>query len=171
KRELAEGGAGVRVMTVHGAKGLEAPIVILADAATTERGRDRRAVYMRSRPPLFIHASSEATHVDETREYKADADEAQQKEYWRKLYVAMTRAEDELYITGYLTKQGKADGSWYEAIEQGLKPLSEAVTDAEGEVSALVYPAERPAAAPIRPDALAMPEVTGVLLLDPLPAN
>src|SRR5690606_17591584 len=76
KRELAEGGAGVRVMTVHGAKGLEAPIVILADAATTEPGRDRRAIYMRSRPPLFIHAASEATHVDETREYKADADAA-----------------------------------------------------------------------------------------------
>ncbi len=171
KRELAEGGAGVRVMTVHGAKGLEAPIVILADAATTERGRDRRAVYMRSRPPLFIHASSEATHVDETREYKADADAAQQAEYWRKLYVAMTRAEDELYVTGYLTKQGKVDGSWYEAIEQGLRPLSETVTDAEGEVSALIYPVERPTAAPVGADVIAMPKVTGALLLDPLPAH
>jgi hypothetical protein len=38
---------------------------------------------------------------------------------------AMTRAEDELYVTGYLTKQGKVEGSWYEAIEQGLAPLSE----------------------------------------------
>ncbi|MDP3315385.1 MAG: UvrD-helicase domain-containing protein, partial [Devosia sp.] len=67
KRELAEGGAGVRVMTVHGAKGLEAPIVIMADAATTERGRDRRAVYM-PRPRLFFHASSKEQHVDATLE-------------------------------------------------------------------------------------------------------
>ncbi len=171
KRELAEGGAGVRVMTVHGAKGLEAPIVIMADAATTERGRDRRSIYMRPVPPIFIHASSEATHVDETREFKADADEEQQKEYWRKLYVAMTRAEDELYVTGYLTKQGKVDGSWYEAIEQGLAPLSERLTDAEGDVSALVYPAERAAAAPIAPEAAATRPVTQALVLEPLPKH
>ena len=36
----------------------------------------------------------------------------------------MTRAEDELYVTGMLTKQGKLDGSWYEAIEQSLRPMS-----------------------------------------------
>jgi len=144
KRELAEGGAGVRVMTVHGAKGLEAPIVILADAATTERGRDRRSVYLQPEPPLFIHASSNATHVDETREFKDVADAAQQREYWRKLYVAMTRAEDELYVTGYLTKQGKVDGSWYEAIAEQLAPLSEVQHGIDGKTSALIYPRERP---------------------------
>ncbi|HEY9010501.1 MAG TPA: double-strand break repair helicase AddA [Devosia sp.] len=169
KRELAEGGAGVRVMTVHGAKGLEAPIVILADAATTERGRDRRAVYLRPNPPLFIHASSEATHVEETREYKAIADAAQQAEYWRKLYVAMTRAEDELYVTGYLTKQGKPDGSWYEAIAQGLAAESERVTDAEGNPTALIYPAEREAAAPAQPDPEESMAVRQALILAPLP--
>ena len=171
KRELAEGGAGVRVMTVHGAKGLEAPIVIMADAATTERGRDRRAIYMRTAPPLFVHASSEATHVDETRAFKADADEEQQAEYWRKLYVAMTRAEDELYVTGYLTKQGKVDGSWYEAIEQGLTPLSETIADAEGKVTALVYPADRPAPAPLAPDAAVVAPVTQALVLSELPKH
>src|SRR5690606_4769197 len=149
KRELAESGGGVRVMTVHGAKGLEAPIVILADAATTERGRDRRCIYMRASPPLFIHASSKDSHVPETMEHKDDAESEQLKEYWRKLYVAMTRAEDELYVTGYLTKQGKVDGSWYEAISEGLAPLSETLKDDEGNDTAIVYPRERPAAAPI----------------------
>ena len=66
KRELADTGTGVRVMTVHGAKGLEAPIVILADAATTEEGRDRRSIYMEPGVPLFFHASSKATHVAQT---------------------------------------------------------------------------------------------------------
>ena len=171
KRELAEAGAGVRVMTVHGAKGLEAPIVILADATITERGRDRRSIYLRSVPPLLIHASSKDMHVPETMEHKETADEEQQAEYWRKLYVAMTRAEDELYVTGYLTKQGKPDGSWYEAIEQGLSSLSETVADADGNVAALVYPRERPAPAPlsaakVRPDGAA-----GDLRLPPLPAH
>ncbi|MDB5538675.1 MAG: hypothetical protein JWQ89_402 [Devosia sp.] len=171
KRELAEGGAGVRVMTVHGAKGLEAPIVILADAASTERGRDRRAIYMRSRPPLFIHASSKDMHVSQTMEHKQAAEEAQQAEYWRKLYVAMTRAEDELYITGYLTKQGKIEGSWYEAIEQGLAPHGETVTDAEGTVSAVIYPRERALPAPLMPGGNAGVRGDQQLRLPPLPAH
>lgn len=171
KRELAEGGAGVRVMTVHGAKGLEAPIVILADAAITERGRDRRSIYLRAVPPLFIHASSSATHAPQTSEFKDDADSDQLKEYWRKLYVAMTRAEDELYVTGYLTKQGKVDGSWYEAIEQGLGPLSESVVDADGNTSALVYPKERPAPAKLKPSEALVGTAAALLDLTPLPPH
>lgn len=171
KRELAEGGAGVRVMTVHGAKGLEAPIVILADAASTERGRDRRSVYLRAVPPLFVHASSAATHAPATTEFKDEADSDQIREYWRKLYVAMTRAEDELYVTGYLTKQGKVDGSWYEAIEQGLAPLSESVTDADGNTTALIYPMERPAPARLKPVG-ALVDIDGATLdLTPLPPH
>jgi len=171
KRELAEGGAGVRVMTVHGAKGLEAPIVILADAASTERGRDRRSIYLRAKPPLFVHASSSATHAPATSAFKDEADGDQLREYWRKLYVAMTRAEDELYVTGYLTKQGKLDGSWYEAIEHGLGPLSEGLTDADGNTSALIYPKERPAPARLKP-VEALIDVGGMALdLTPLPVR
>ena len=150
KRELAEAGTGVRVMTVHGAKGLEAPIVILADAATTEKGRGGRTIYMPGQPPVFFHASSEKLHVAETLEDKREADEAQKNEYWRKLYVAMTRAEDELYVTGYLTKQGKVDCSWYEAIDGALRPSSEIVAGEDGADAAVVFPRERtpmPAAA------------------------
>ena len=147
KRELGEAGSGVRVMTVHGAKGLEAPIVILADAASTEQGRDRRSVFMRAVPPRFVHASSEKLHVEESRQDKQDAEEAQKKEYWRKLYVAMTRAEDELYITGALTKMGRIDGSWYEAVEDALRPGAESVSNSEGIETALIYPRERAAVA------------------------
>src|SRR5690606_6037930 len=74
-----------------------------------------------------------------------DAVEAQ--EYWRRLYVAMTRAEDELYVTGMLTRTGSKDGSWYDAIETALRPEAEAVTDAAGAEIALVYPAVVAAAA------------------------
>lgn len=148
KRELGDASQGVRVMTVHGAKGLEAPIVILADAASTEVGRDRRSIYMSAgTQPMFFHASAERMHVGETLLYRDDAQAAQKAEYWRKLYVAMTRAEDELYVTGTLTKQGKLDGSWYEAIEQGLRPASEVVRDAEGVETALIYPRAQAGAA------------------------
>lgn len=169
KRELAEEGAGVRVMTVHGAKGLEAPIVILADAASTEEGRDRRAIFMATDPPVFIHASSKATHIAETMDHRQAAEDAQKAEYWRKLYVAMTRAEDELYVTGYLTKARDGTGSWYRAIEAGLRDESESITDADGNETALIYPRERLAYLPARstePD----DAVTGLLTLPALPA-
>ncbi len=168
KRELADAGAGVRVMTVHGAKGLEAPIVILADAASTEEGRDRRSIFMRSDPPLFIHASSKAMHVSGTLQHRQDAEDAQKAEYWRKLYVAMTRAEDELYVTGYLTKAREGVGSWYEAVEQGLRDESEVLADAEGNTTAMIYPRERGTDLPARTAAPAS-TTGGAITLPALP--
>jgi len=170
KRELADEGAGVRVMTVHGAKGLEAPIVILADAASTEEGRDRRSIFMDTDPPLFIHASSKTMHVAETMQHRQDAEDAQKAEYWRKLYVAMTRAEDELYVTGYLTKAREGEGSWYKAIEAGLADETETVTDADGNTTAMIYPRERVAYLPARsPDAGTT--TSGEIALPALPAH
>lgn len=151
KRELAEGGGGVRVMTVHGAKGLEAPIVIMADAASKPATKQIGSpVYIVNAAPgpLLIHASSQRQHVAETQKIKDEIDANLFEEYWRKLYVAMTRAEDELYVTGALTLNGKPDGSWYEAIVSALSVESETVVSANDDV-ALVYPAMRPAPIPV----------------------
>jgi len=167
KRELGETGSGVRVMTVHGAKGLESPIVILADAATTEAGRDRRSIFMTD-APLFFHASSKEMHVTETMEHRELAEALQKQEYWRKLYVAMTRAEDELYVTGALTKTGKLEGTWYEAIAEALRPHSRVERDADGNETALVFPSEGSAAGAANGNARAATP-TGPLHLEPLP--
>jgi ATP-dependent helicase/nuclease subunit A len=172
KRELNERGGGVRVMTVHGAKGLEAPIVILADAASKPDGRQTsRPVYLplTDPGPLLLHASSKADHVPETMALR-DAEAArQQAEYWRKLYVAMTRAEDELYVTGMLTKQAKLDGTWYEAIELALRPMSTSLKNSAGEETALLYPAERVnAKAALSADTVLPPRMPAVDL-PPLP--
>ncbi|MCS6759028.1 MAG: PD-(D/E)XK nuclease family protein, partial [Candidatus Devosia euplotis] len=155
KRELPEAGAGVRVMTVHGAKGLEAPIVILADAATKQRKQMiGKPVYLLAETPapLLIYASGAADHIDATLLIKQDIDDNLEREYWRKLYVAMTRAEDELYVTGALTPGSDAgkqlEGSWYEAIETALRPFGESQIDATGAEKALIYPRERTAPAP-----------------------
>ncbi|MBE0578079.1 double-strand break repair helicase AddA [Devosia sp.] len=178
KRNLDETSGGVRVMTVHGAKGLEAPVVILADAASKPQGNQvNRPVYVLDRAPgpLLMHASGSRQHAEGSKAAR-DAIEANLgKEYWRKLYVAMTRAEDELYVTGALTPGSKVDrqleNTWYQAIDRALRDASESQLDAEGRELALVYPRERvppqpvkslgppvrPADPPIRPAAVPPP--------------
>ncbi|GGF35817.1 double-strand break repair helicase AddA [Youhaiella tibetensis] len=170
KRELAESGGGVRVMTVHGAKGLEAPIVILADATSKpDTKQTTKPVYVvhEGAGPLLIHAPSSDQHVRETMALR-DADEANLKaEYWRKLYVAMTRAEDELYVTGALTKNGKIEGSWYEAIEGAL--VAEAARD--DATGTLAFPAEAPPVANVRGWKASQPQFPLPFALPQLPEH
>ncbi|MGB3025182.1 double-strand break repair helicase AddA [Paradevosia shaoguanensis] len=170
KRELAESGGGVRVMTVHGAKGLEAPIVILADAATRpEPSQTAKPVYVvPDLPgPLLVHGSSRSQHVPQTLALRA-ADEANLKaEYWRKLYVAMTRAEDELYVTGTLTKTGSTADTWYEAIHMALAAESETVEPG----GTLIYPAERTAPEPVKRWSVTQPQFPLPLALQALPEH
>lgn len=146
KRELSERGTGVRVMTVHGAKGLEAPIVIVADA--TSRQESTRPLYLVTEAPgpLLFHASSRTDHLPETLDFRQDDSTRQDDEYWRKLYVAMTRAEDELYLTGVITKRGKREGTWYHAVETALEPRSEVVDE-----NTRVFPLDRPEPSPAAP--------------------
>lgn len=151
KRELAESGDGVRVMTVHGAKGLEAPIVILADAATCRIKSG--PVYLRTGThPLLGFVPNKPANTEASASALLTPDEdAQKAEYWRRLYVGMTRAEDELYVTGFLNKNAKVDGTWYEKVEQALKPLSADVTLCSDEnVIALRYPQVVPRPATIK---------------------
>ncbi|MBX9643617.1 MAG: PD-(D/E)XK nuclease family protein, partial [Novosphingobium sp.] len=128
KREAGKAGDEVRVMTVHGSKGLQAPIVILADAADdpdTSRGSalalpdpasDPREPRLIPLPPL--RKDEKAGPIAEA-EQRAAIEERQ--EHWRLLYVAMTRAEEALFVTGSLGPREKApaDDSWYARL-QGL---------------------------------------------------
>ncbi|MCF6301763.1 MAG: double-strand break repair helicase AddA [Devosiaceae bacterium] len=126
KRELSEGGGGVRVMTVHGAKGLEAPIVILADANKKPRAIDS-VIIEGGDKPLFVLATKKEHTTQSRQAIHSPAQAREDAEYWRKLYVAMTRAEDELYITGVAPLSAtdlKADApqpSWYGAIHGALE--------------------------------------------------
>lgn len=153
KRELSEAGGGIRVMTIHGAKGLEAPIVILADAATVPQGSQvRRELYFASTPrgPFLFHAGSKVQHTPITMTlYDAEL-AAQRAEYWRRLYVAMTRAEDELHIAGVLGAKTKREDTWYGAIETALADQTRTASLASG-LTAEVFPAERPSATPATP--------------------
>ncbi|MET0544787.1 MAG: double-strand break repair helicase AddA [Caulobacterales bacterium] len=118
KREFDSGGDEARVMTVHGAKGLEAPVVILPDTISTGGARD---------VPLYIDAESgflwaapeiKARAVDNAKDRRAERARA---EDLRLLYVAATRAKDQLIVCGALPKARKTDGSWHAQFEEALR--------------------------------------------------
>ncbi|MEY2884592.1 MAG: hypothetical protein RL490_2316 [Pseudomonadota bacterium] len=126
----------VRLMTVHGAKGLQAPVVILADA-TKRRLPERDAPVLMSfdngpQLPIFLASRKGldgplADVID-----AADADAA--REHCRLLYVALTRAEDMLFIGGALPGKATAphEESWYASVQAALLGLGAAAVEAEG---------------------------------------
>ncbi|MDR2858408.1 MAG: double-strand break repair helicase AddA [Novosphingobium sp.] len=119
KREAGSSGGLVRVMTVHGSKGLQAPIVILADAAgnpASPRGLrlDLPDPHARERK-IPLPGLRKEERVGRIAAEHAEAGEAEEQEHWRLLYVAMTRAEEALFIGGALAAREKepAANSWY----------------------------------------------------------
>ncbi|MDQ0316749.1 double-strand break repair helicase AddA [Amorphus orientalis] len=143
KRESDTAPEAVRVMTVHGAKGLEAPIVFLADgcAAPVHGSHARKIVPL---PPISHPNAARplvwAPNPDHKPSRVADVIEAEQAsqkdEYARLLYVAMTRAEDQLIVCGWSPKRGPHEECWYRLIETGLAPDLVDVTDDEANVVA-----------------------------------
>ena len=119
KREAGASDGLVRVMTVHGSKGLQAPIVILADATGDPAAQKTVEITLpdgdRAVPIPLLSKELSIARVDAEVE-KAKALEMQ--EHWRLLYVAMTRAEEALFIGGTLGKKKDEppEASWYAAL-------------------------------------------------------
>ncbi|MCP9223461.1 double-strand break repair helicase AddA [Erythrobacter sp. LQ02-29] len=118
KREAGASEGLVRVMTVHGSKGLQAPIVILADATgDPDRSpvRDLSLDEEESGKVVPLPPLSKEHKVGPIAIAEDAARAAERKEHWRLLYVAMTRAEEALYIGGALgvTEKEPAPDSWY----------------------------------------------------------
>jgi ATP-dependent helicase/nuclease subunit A len=148
KRQAEEAGGAVRIMTVHGAKGLQAPLVILPD--TTSLPPDGGGlVWPRPGVPLWSpRAELRCAAVDDVR---AAAKRARMEEYNRLLYVALTRAEDRLVVCGWETRRPVPDESWYRAVAQGMQalaPETEILADIgdpwDGEVLACISPQHEP---------------------------
>jgi len=125
KRDSGEGGGQVRVMTVHGSKGLQAPIVILADATGEPgKGGDLELEDMplgeptgRMVPIPGLTGKQLCGRVAKVSEQSLTAE---MQEHWRLLYVAMTRAEEALFIGGSLgpkhADKGPPEDSWYSRL-------------------------------------------------------
>jgi ATP-dependent helicase/nuclease subunit A len=125
KRDSDSAAGQVRVMTVHGSKGLQAPIVILADAtgAPGEAGDleledDPLALKPDRKRLIPLPPISKDERKGRIAEAEAAKAAALMQEHWRLLYVAMTRAEEALFIGGSLNKTEANKGaphedSWY----------------------------------------------------------
>ena len=120
KREMEAGRDEVRVMTVHGAKGLEAPIVFLPD--TTQTVRDRSKGLFAHGEAGLIWGPDSKNPADLVKALKERAELAGEGEYQRLLYVAMTRARDRLVICGHTHGNGgRIDpGCWHDRADRAF---------------------------------------------------
>ena len=128
KRDMDQGRDEVRVMTVHGAKGLQAPVVILPDTCQVPRQGPRLLWFEDGPVPAPVWVPKKAYEVGAVTDLRAGHDEARMCEYRRLLYVALTRAEDRLYVTGWETSKGRAGGCWYDMVERAMTEWPEAGT-------------------------------------------
>lgn len=137
KRRPEGAGDKLRVMTVHGAKGLEAPIVILPDTLRIDRDRAGEVLVTGDGTALWTQPKAESPGaLTAAREAKARAD---REERQRLLYVAMTRAESWLIVCGAGERPAKG-GTWYDHVEAGLRAAgAETLPTPEGEGLRLLH--------------------------------
>lgn len=129
KRDLEEGGDAVRVMTVHGSKGLQAPVVILPDTRQVPRLKDQMLWEETENGPLLAWVARAAYREPWSQSLLDAAQARQMQEYNRLLYVALTRAEDWLIIAGWSGKTKAPDTCWYDQVERALRGRAAEIDD------------------------------------------
>ncbi len=143
KREAEGAGGAVRIMTVHGAKGLQAPLVVLPD--TTSLPPDDGPVSWTDGLPVWSPRKELRCRAAET--LRAESQARRMEEHNRLLYVALTRAEDRLVVCGWANRSTMADECWYRLVQDGFARVAArgepmpAIPDAwDGEVLVLDSP-------------------------------
>ncbi|MDO9487178.1 MAG: UvrD-helicase domain-containing protein, partial [Sphingomonadaceae bacterium] len=166
KRDPDAPADAVRIMTVHGAKGLQAPIVILADAARAPNDRASDHVVLDWGPggeDLPIFYGGKAGRIGPIAERIEEDRQRAEEEHWRLLYVALTRAEDMLFVGGALGVRETVPhpDSWHAQVATALAGLGATPTpDALwGEVLVHANGRPAPAAEPAKPAPLALAEL------------
>ena len=106
----------VRIMTVHGSKGLQSKIVFLPDAYSKSTHLPR--FIWKDNLPIWIPDTDKKAPLckDILNDIRADEDD----EYNRLLYVALTRAEDRLYICGFKNDKAAPKDNWYDMIASSI---------------------------------------------------
>lgn len=123
-RDAAAQGDSLRLLTVHGAKGLQAPVVILADACLDPDAGNRADSLEWSDVPILAPRKAERQgEIGRVHEVAAEED---RQEHWRLLYVALTRAEERLIVAGSLGPRARGEvkvESWFAAVEGAMIAL------------------------------------------------
>ncbi|MGB7975483.1 MAG: double-strand break repair helicase AddA, partial [Roseiarcus sp.] len=125
KRDMEVETEGVRVLTVHAGKGLEAAIVFLPDACGGPDSRHEPKLLRLSSPrpgdpPVLAWARKSLEDAAAVAAARAKAREAQAGEHRRLLYVAMTRAAQRLIVAGYETSKRRPLDCWWDLVHSGL---------------------------------------------------
>ena len=124
KRNMDRGNGEVRLMTVHGAKGLESSIVILPDTTSTPRNNAASALMFvdpsGDGPKLPFWRLSGLSQSQAIEDWKNNDKRLELEEQRRLLYVAMTRARDGLYVCGYKSKNRLDENSWYALVAEAF---------------------------------------------------
>ena len=141
KRDMEMARDEVRVMTVHGAKGLESKNVILIDHTTTrpEGAHPPRLLIapITSAPPgatALIWGVAKEKDAGPMVLARAQAIEAACDEYRRLLYVGLTRAAERLLVCGAKGIKKAPEGCWHDLVLSALQPLSEEGSDTDGKI-------------------------------------
>ena len=147
KRDPGVPSNAVRVMTVHGSKGLEAPLVILADATHDPDKVGGTSQIMDvpipdvGKVPIVRPRKDECATI--FRLLLDAASEAEKQEHWRLAYVGLTRAAERLVIGGVKPKRDVPEGSWHAKAARAMQSIGAAPVDIEGWGSALVWEGEK----------------------------
>jgi ATP-dependent helicase/nuclease subunit A len=177
KREMDADRGEVRVMTAHGAKGLEAPIVILPEMLPLPPRLSPLMRVTHSQREGFLWCARSADDCPITAQARAERVAREDAESYRLLYVALTRARDRLILCGRRSERTKDENikGWWGAVRDTLDAAGDQVrelTDAAGARVRRFGPdpepvsarrAAAPAAAPV-PDwarVVAAPEAEG----------
>ncbi len=139
KRDMEQTRNEVRVMTVHGAKGLEAPIVFLPDTCSPGAKKQRAKLVTISATALptetaapLVWTIKGATTLGTIADGQDIAKRAEEEEHRRLLYVALTRARDRLYVASFETKNKRPSDCWYDLIGEGLGDVLTPATATDG---------------------------------------
>ncbi len=133
----------VRIMTAHGSKGLQSPIVILPDTARVKAVRNEAGLLWGD--DVLYYPFGSDNYEDNCKKIKEEEKEAAMDEYRRLLYVALTRAEDRLIVCGHVKSRGAAEDSWYALCTEAFGEIGQKQADGRicYEVSQQLVPEEK----------------------------
>src|SRR6185295_11889940 len=146
KRDMERGRDEVRVMTVHGAKGLEADIVILPDTTSLPEAPSTKGHLLYTDDGVLYPVADDLAPPS-VKAAKVIAQARALEEHRRLLYVALTRAKDQIYVCGFEGKTGVKPASWYALAQQAAQKIGKELVRGDATINVVGAPMDEAVAA------------------------